>query len=137
MWIRFQFSPSLEDAAVQIVTHAVLDISTSNSLWLAIEANMSIIAACLPTLGGFLKGRLESRSSRYLNNDVKYQHSSYPNGDKKPRKRSAPLSGDDSRDDWIPLEDVEFSTTTDGRSSVDHGRGILVKTTFTSENQPV
>ena len=29
---------------------------TSNILWLAVEACMSIIATCLPTLGAFLKG---------------------------------------------------------------------------------
>ena len=122
----------------------IADVTSSNSLWLAVEANISIIAACLPTLGGFLKGRLESRvfaGSKYPNeNNVRFQSSSSSNRDAKKFGKGSPMaSGDSSRNHWIPLRDLESKRTVvseENHGVNAHGKGIMVQTTFTSEMTP-
>ena len=114
-------------------------VASSNSLWLIIEANISIVAACLPTLGGFFKSRLSSSKNTAT--------SPYAKGDTtrmlaQPGRNNVLVSGE-RRNTWVPLRDP--STETRVMHDDDYGKpdreelrtmkGILVKKTFANDSE--
>ncbi|KAK3167485.1 hypothetical protein OEA41_010612 [Lepraria neglecta] len=131
-------------------THAFLSITStsseswityiisSNSLWLIVEANVSIIAACLPTLGGFLKGRLTAKST---NADTKYTSGSVRMLFQKGTGRGSVLISGEKRNTWVPLRNMNVETRVvneTGEEKVgcpERARGIMVETTFASESR--
>ena len=117
------------------------DVATMNSLCLVVEVNMSVVAACLPTLGGFLKGRIQSHSSKAHSSDsnVKSPPRSWGN---KIHHNTSPSLQVDRRDDWIPLRDASYNTTvvndsTEGAKSHNiDSKSIMVEKSFSSERMP-
>lgn len=98
----------------------IIDVSTSNSLWLAVEACMAIIAACLPTLGAFLKAHHSAQKSKSSSLGYKrHDHSS------------------NSRNTWVPLNDVLVTSsrgldTREDEVGLKAHNGILVERSFES-----
>ena len=130
-------------------THAFLSITTtsseswityvtsSNSLWLIVEANVSIIAACLPTLGGFLKGRLTAKST---DAGTKYNSDSVRMLSQKGAGRGSVLISGERKNTWAPLRNVSVETRVVNETGEEkagcpeRARAIMVETTFASES---
>lgn len=107
------------------------DILTSNSLWLAVEANIATIAACLPTLGAFAKGRFKTRA---LGSEQSTSSQRYL------AKRQARLVGSKSMIEgaWIPMVDssstVTMAKAMSGKKSNETEQcGMLVERSFAPE----
>jgi hypothetical protein len=102
----------------------IIDVSTSNSLWLAVEACIAIIAACLPTLGAFLKAHHSAQKSKSSSPGYK-RHDDSSN----------------SRNTWVPLNDVLVTSSRglDTREEDEVGlkahNGILVERSFESATE--
>ena len=107
---------------------------------------MSIIAGCLPTLGGFVKGTgaspLSAATSRFtadskarFSNRFGYQAKNSPKG--------LQVSSKASHEDWAPLRGEQYETAAAGHVD-DQGvemksmgeRGISVETTVSSTERP-
>ncbi|KAL8969734.1 MAG: hypothetical protein Q9197_004182 [Variospora fuerteventurae] len=122
------------------------DIATSNALWLAVESNMSVIAACLPTLGAHFRSRLglsadRSRSKAYSLRMRRiaglFDQTLHP--------RTTSSASTEARTPWVPLQEhppkamIDHGVPKDGGNAYrSHPRsGIMVDRTFDLEHAVV
>lgn len=139
--LRIYYCHAFLGIGPQSTEHWITYVSSSNSLWLIVEANVSIIAACLPTLGGFLKVSLTSGSQssssgkRYARDSIR----KFSQPSERVKVDNDTTSGQRGNA-WVPLHDFSVDSTTVGQNQkgVDtppgHHKGILVEKTFASES---
>ena len=121
----------------------ITSIVSGNGLWIIVEANVSIIAVCLPTLGGFLKSHLAAQNieagSKYAN--ISARKLSRPLGSKGKGRESISISRE-KRNTWVPLRDMSIDSRALKEEGEEKGmcperaRAIMVEKTFVTESRP-
>jgi hypothetical protein len=121
----------------------ITSITSANSLWIIVEANVSIIAACLPTLGGFLKSHLATQNieagSKYSNISARKLSQSLSS---KGKGRGSLSTSGEKRNTWVPLKDMSIETRVLKEEGEEKGmcperaRAIMVEKTFVTESKP-
>jgi len=113
-----------------LTPNAITDVTASTNLWLVIEANVSIIAACLPALGGLVRTKVPTLVSTRNGRSGGYILSGTAGSNN--REKTKGTTSDDST--WIQLDNVSESRASDHepelRPHYAKIKGIRVETTI-------
>ncbi|KAI4274527.1 MAG: hypothetical protein L6R35_006333 [Caloplaca aegaea] len=128
---------------IQPFLTAAQDIATSNSLWLAVESNMSVIAACLPTLGAHFRSRLGLSADRSQSKAYSLRVERIAGFfDRTVHPRTTSSASSEARTPWVPLQEHSPKAMIDRGAPKDGGNayrshprsGIMVDRTFDLEH---